>query len=304
MQEIDVITEIRGFNRFYTNVLGLLDQHILNSGYSLTEARVLFEISKTDCCTANQLCSILEMDRSYMSRVIRKFERDGLIIRHTDDQDGRNLKIHLTEKGNAVFQELNNRSNEQIANIIAKLNSADCEELIHAMRTVKKHISLATKNILIRPFRESDVAYVIDRQLSLYQSERHFTTDIWKKYLTQGVLELIGKFDAERDCVFILECNGSPAGCIAITHAENGAAQLRYFLLEPEMRGLGMGTALLNKALDFCREKKYSHVFLWTVSAQETARKLYGKAGFARTETGKNDSWGAPVLEEKWELDL
>ncbi len=90
------------------NVFGLLDQHILNSGYSLTEARVLFEISKTDCCTANQLCSILEMDRSYMSRVIRKFERDGLIIRHTDDQDGRNLKIHLTEKGNAVFQELNN----------------------------------------------------------------------------------------------------------------------------------------------------------------------------------------------------
>lgn len=93
-------------------------------------------------------------------------------------------------------------------------------------------------------------------------------------------------------------------GCVAITHTKDNVAQLRYFFLEPELRGLGVGTDLLHKALDFCREKKYSHVFLWTVSAQETARKLYKKAGFEITETSKNDNWGIPVLEEKWELDL
>lgn len=104
--------------------------------------------------------------------------------------------------------------------------------------------------------------------------------------------------------MFILECNGSPSGCIAITHTEDNVAQLRYFFLEPELRGLGTGTTLLNAALDFCREKKYSHVFLWTVSAQESARILYKKAGFIITETSKNENWGNPVLEEKWELDL
>lgn len=104
--------------------------------------------------------------------------------------------------------------------------------------------------------------------------------------------------------MFILECNGSPSGCIAITHTEDNVAQLRYFFLEPELRGLGAGTALLNAALDFCREKKYSHVFLWTVSAQESARMLYKKAGFTITETSKNENWGNPVLEEKWELGL
>lgn len=304
MKEIDSITEIRGFNRFYTNILGLLNQYILDSGYSLTEARVIFEISKTGCCTANQLCSILDMDRSYMSRIIRKFEKEGLIIRHTGNYDSRNMEIQLTKKGNEVFKELNNRSNEQIGNIIAKLTSTECESLVHAMRTVKKYFSIATKDIVIRSFKEKDIEYVIDRQLSLYESERQFTTEIWKKYLTQGVLNFIEKFDAEKDCMFILECDGSPAGCIAITHVENNVAQLRYFFLEPEMRGLGVGITLLNKALDFCRKKKYSQVFLWTVSAQESARKLYEKAGFEITETSENNSWGSPVLEEKWNLVL
>ena len=213
---MDMITEIRGFNRFYTGILGLLDQHILNSGYSLTEARVLFEISKTEGCTANQLCSILDIDRSYMSRIIRKFEKEDLVVRSADACDARNLEIRLTPKGNALFHELNGRSNEQIHNIIAKLGESDRDALIHAIRAVKKYFSLATKDIVIRDFREEDVEYIIDRQLSLYASERQFTTEIWKKYLTQGVLDLIGKFDAEKDRILILECDGNAAGCIAV----------------------------------------------------------------------------------------
>ena len=304
MKKIDVITEIRGFNRFYTNILGLLDQHILDSGYSLTESRVIFEISKTECCTANQLCSVLDIDRSYMSRIIRRFENEGLITRNTSSQDSRNMEIHLTEKGNEIFYDLNNRPNEQIEKFISKFNEKEWEDLIHSMRTVKKYFSIATKNIDIRPFKAEDVEYVIDRQLSLYESERQFTTETWKKYLTQGVLDLVDKFDENKDCMYILECDGNAAGCVAITHVSEDVAQLRYFFLEPEVRGMGAGTALLNKALDFCREKKYTHVFLWTVSAQETARTLYKKAGFEITETSENNTWGTPVLEEKWDMDL
>ena len=304
MKKNDVITEIRGFNRFYTNILGLLDQHIIDSGYSLTEARIIFEIGKTDTCTANQLCSILDIDRSYMSKIINKFEKQQLVNRTICSTDNRNIEIHMTDKGKAVLHELEKNANRQIEELILKLNNAEWEELINGIRVVKKYFSRATKSIKIRPYREDDIPYVIDRQLSLYEAERNFTTDIWKKYLTQGVLALVERFDSEKDCIFILECNGSPAGCVAITHTKDNMAQLRYFFLEPELRGLGVGTDLLNKALSFCREKKYSHVFLWTVSAQEAARILYKKAGSEITETSENESWGIPVLEEKWDLDL
>lgn len=304
MKRKDIVTEIRGFNRFYTNILGLLDRYIIDSGYSLTEARILFEISKTDACTANQLCAVLNIERSYMSKIIRKFEDMGLISRSVCDTDNRNMEICLTEKGMGVFHELNSRAERQIEDLIEGFDDLDCEKLVGGIRTVKRYFTKATKNIIIRPYREEDVAYVIDRQLSLYESERQFTTEIWKKYLTQGVLSLIEKFDSDRDCMLILECDKSPSGCVAITHTEDGAAQLRYFFMEPELRGLGMGSALLNAALDFCRDRKYSHVFLWTVSAQESARALYGKAGFRITETSENESWGVPVLEERWDLDL
>lgn len=304
MKQIDFVTEIRGFNRFYTNILGLLDQHIIDSGYSLTEARILFEISKTDICTANQLCSVLDIERSYMSKIIGKFEKKGLISRNVRDTDNRNMEIHMTEQGMTAFHELNDRANKQIENLISKLSPEDCEKLIDSIRVVKTYFSKATKNITIRPYQEKDITYVIDRQLSLYESERNFTTEIWKNYLTQGVLSLVERFEPAKDCMFILECDGNASGCIAITHTQDNTAQLRYFFLEPELRGLGAGTGLLNAALDFCRKKNYSHVFLWTVSAQESARILYKKAGFRITETSKNESWGAPVLEEKWELDL
>lgn len=304
MKQIDLVTEIRGFNRFYTNILGLLDQHIIDSGYSLTEARILFEISKTDVCTANQLCSLLDIDRSYMSKIINKFEKRGLINRSICNTDNRNIEIHMTEKGIEVFHTLNDRANKQIEDLISKLTIEDCEKLIIGIRTVKKYFSKATKDIKIRPYQEQDIAYVIDRQLSLYESERQFTTEIWKNYLTQGVLSLVEKFNPERDCMLILECDNNASGCIAITHTDNNVAQLRYFFLEPELRGLGVGTRLLNTALEFCRQKKYSHVFLWTVSAQESARILYKNAGFKLTETSENKNWGTPVLEEKWDLDL
>lgn len=304
MKKNDVVTEIRGFNRFYTNILGLLDRHIIDSGYSLTEARILFEISKTETCTANKLCALLGVDRGYMSKIVNKFEKEQLISRSASQSDSRNIEIHMTEQGKAVFHELESKAIAQVENLIANLGAADCEKLIASIRTIKKYFSRATKAITIRPYREEDIAYVIDRQLSLYESERHFTTEVWKNYLTQGVIALVEKFDPEKDCMLILECDKSPAGCVAVTHTEENFAQLRYFFIEPELRGLGVGTDLLHKALDFCREKKYSHAFLWTVSAQESARKLYKNLGFAITETDENENWGVPVVEEKWEMDL
>lgn len=303
-QNIDIITDVRAFNRFYTNILGLLDKHILDSGYSLTEARVLFEISKTEHCTANQLASTLEIDRSYMSRIIARFEKVGLIKRHASSTDSRIIEIRLTLAGRNLFHELNDRSNQQIDKLLSVLKEDECQKIREAMNTIKRYLTIATINLDIRPFRESDVDYVINRQLSLYENERHFTSDVWKHYLTQGVLTLVEQFDPELDCMYILDYNGNPAGCVAITHVDDGIAQFRYFFLEPELRGLGAGHKLLNMAIEFCKEKGYHHVFLWTVSAQETARHLYSKAGFKLTQTNENAEWGVPVLEERWDMEL
>lgn len=303
-QDIDKITEIRGFNRFYTNLLGLLEKDLYGSGYSLSEARVLFEISKTEHCTAAQLCNALKMDRGYMSRIINKFEQDKLIARNSNNSDSRTIEIRLTDEGSKVFHELNRQSDQQIKDILLKLNEDEQLKLLKSMEVVKKYLTKATANITIRPYKKSDISYVIDRQLSLYAAERNFTSEVWKTYLRQGVLDLLKKFNPDKDCMLILEYNGNPAGCVAITHASADTAQYRYFFVEPELRGIGAGRRLLNEALAFCKEKKYSHVFLWTVSAQETARSLYKSAGFELTESHENDEWGVSVLEEKWDKDL
>ena len=207
MQKIDVITEIRGFNRFYTEVLGLLDEYLLHSDYSLTEVRVLFEISKTDCCTANQLCSLLDIDRSYMSRMISKFEEQGILTRRVSDTDSRNMYIKLTEKGQKIFRQLNDSSNQQIEKLIENLSEEECEKLIASMRVVKKCFSSASKEIRIRPYQPEDLDYVLGRQISMYETERNFHTDVWKGYLVDGIHKLVEQFDPSKDGIWILECD-------------------------------------------------------------------------------------------------
>lgn len=300
---MDAVTEIRAFNRFYTGVIGLLGQHILDSGYSLTEARVLLEISRAGNGTANRLAEALGIDRSYMSRIVSKLEGQGLVVRRASKKDGRANDISLTDEGLRVFRDLDERSNEQAERLISGLAEEERGELRRAMRTIKKYLG-AQVGFTIRPFREADVDYVIERQLSLYETERGFSSAVWKRYLREGVAAFVDRFDPELDNMYVIENNGAPAGCVAITHAGAETAQLRYFFLEPELRGLGAGQRLFDQALAFCREKGYRRVFLWTVSAQKAARQLYAARGFTITETGENSEWGVPVLEERWDLAL
>jgi GNAT superfamily N-acetyltransferase len=172
------------------------------------------------------------------------------------------------------------------------------------MKMTKEHTARATLNTAIRPFRLNDMDFVISRQLALYEREYGFTSEIWRAYLTDGVRNFVNQFDSKRDCMYILDNNGVPLGCIAITHVDEATAQLRFFFLEPEIRGLGAGRKLIDQAIDFCEEKKYRRVFLWTFSTLMAARHLYVTKGFQITETHENRDWGEPVLEERWDLNL
>ena len=172
------------------------------------------------------------------------------------------------------------------------------------MTRKKRHSSQAASGISIRSFREHDIGFVISRQLSLYALEYGFTSEIWETYLTGGVHTFVNQFDDKKDCMYILEKNGVSSGCIAVTHVDEVTAQLRFFFVEPDMRGLNGGRNLLDRAIGFCREKKYDHVFLWTFSTLMAARRLYAGRGFQITETHVNNDWGTSVLEERWNLDL
>jgi GNAT superfamily N-acetyltransferase len=172
------------------------------------------------------------------------------------------------------------------------------------MKTKKSHPAKAVPEITLRPFREPDIDFVISRQLASYAAEHGFTSEIWKAYLTGGVNDFIRQFDSARDCMYIAEHDRVPCGCIAITHADDATAQLRFFFMEKEFRGNGTGRRLIDHATGFCRHAKYERVFLWTFSTLDAARHLYAGSGFQVTETQVNCEWGEPVLEELWELEL
>ncbi len=296
-----LVSEIRSFNRFYTKVLGLLEKHILDSPYSLTEARILLEISKIRDCTANKLISKLDIDRGYMSRVLKSFERDGLVERSGSSGDRRIMLLKLTGKGRSILAELEERSGKQVESLIGHLTESEGQELAISMRNIKNSLLDGINPVVIRAYKAEDVEYIVSRHRELYGIEYGFGPE-FSEYVEKYVRKFHEHHDENRESIWIAEAEGKPVGMIALVRVDETTAQLRWFLIEPEMRGRGLGCKLMNTAMDFSREKGYSHVFLWTVSILEAARTLYKRFGFRLTESKPNDSWGVELLEERWDM--
>lgn len=297
------VSEIRSFNRFYTNILGLLDKHILDSPYSLTEVRILLEVSKMKDCTANKLISKLDIDRGYMSRVLKRFEANGLIAKESSEGDKRITILHLTEEGKKVMSELEDRSSRQVEKLIGHLPDSGKRELVDAMKKIRSALQEGVNPVIIRPYEARDLDYIIGRHRELYDEEYGFGPE-FNSYVEKYVLKFHEHHDSERESIWIAEVDRKPAGMIAIVKAGDNTAQLRWFLIEPHLRGIGLGFKLMKTAVDFCKEKGYSHVFLWTVNILEAARSLYRRFGFELTQSKANDSWGKDLMEERWDLDL
>lgn len=301
--KLDSINKIRSFNRFYTHILGLLNQHILESGYSLTEVRVMLEISKINHCTANALATQLDIDRSYMSRIIKKLEKGELITKAQSKKDNRFNFITLTAKGNETIAILSKKSAAQIISLIQPLNQNQLEKVTEAMAVIKNVISDSVTPIIVRNFIAEDIDYVISRHRVLYEEE-YGLTPVFSYYVEKGVHHFAKHYDKNFECMLIAEIEKKPVGSIVIVKSDDSTAQLRYFLIEPEMRGRGLGHKLVKLALAFCREKSYMHVFLETISSLKTARYIYKSHGFILKTSHENPTWGENVLEERWDLDL
>ncbi|MCG8482800.1 MAG: helix-turn-helix domain-containing GNAT family N-acetyltransferase [Clostridia bacterium] len=297
------ILEIRRFNRFYTEILGLLDQHVLESPYSLTEARIILEIYKIKDCTANKLMNKLHIDRGYLSRILNGFEKKGLIRKENFPTDRRFYFLYLTQKGKDILNDLENKSNQHVQALVAPLTGEEQGKLLDAMKHIENALSSTLHSINIRSFRPNDIDWVVQKHVDLYETEYGFD-NTFRQYVEEAIYKFQEDFRKEKDNLWIAEVNGKPEGMIAIVKVDDETAQLRWFLIDPKMRGKGLGNKLMSTAIDFCKKSNYQHVLLWTISILDAARHLYERYGFTLSETVEHNVWGKDLIEERWDLSL
>jgi DNA-binding MarR family transcriptional regulator/GNAT superfamily N-acetyltransferase len=307
--EIDrSIADFRHFNRFYTGFIGLLEEDLVRSGYSLTEARVLFELATRPANGAKEIASRLRLDPGYLSRILRKFEDAGLLGRAPSSTDARFSVLRLARKGRAAFADLNRRSTEQAQTILAALTPARRGSLLESMREIENllagNLSQAVPFVL-RPHRAGDMGWVAARHGVLYAQE--YGWDLTFEALVGRIAaQFIDSFDPDRERCWIAERNGEPIGCIfLVRHPEEaGTARLRLLLVEPSARGLGLGKALVGECLGFARLAGYKKVTLWTQSILQAAHRIYESVGFRCVREESHSSFGKDLVGQTWELDL
>ncbi|HTV46368.1 MAG TPA: bifunctional helix-turn-helix transcriptional regulator/GNAT family N-acetyltransferase [Stellaceae bacterium] len=300
------VAALRGFNRFYTQRIGVLQEGLLSSPFSLTEARVLYELAGADQLTASQLGKSLELDAGYLSRILRGFERRGLICRDTSPNDRRVALLSLTAQGREAFAPLEARSQAQIGTLLRDLSDGEQARLVAAARTIERLLvarSGEPASFQLRPPRPGDMGWVTQRHGALYAQE--YGWDMRFEALVAGIVaQFVKSFDPRRECCWIAEKDGENIGSVFLVAETETTAKLRLLLVEPGARGLGVGTRLVRECLRFSRQAGYAKVLLWTNSVLVAARRLYQREGFRRIKEEPHCSFGQELVGETWEMIL
>jgi DNA-binding MarR family transcriptional regulator/N-acetylglutamate synthase-like GNAT family acetyltransferase len=298
---------VRRFNRFYTRQIGILEERLYQSKFSLAEVRVLYELAHRSRATATELGKDLGVDPGYLSRILRSFDGDGLIAKTPSPNDARQSHLTLTPKGRQVFAPLNTRSQQSVSALLAALPTTQQTELVRSMQSIEKLLGARPEPkapYLLRLHQPGDVGWVVHRHGVLYSQEYKY--DERFEALVAGVVaEFIEKFDPKRERCWIAEKDGSVAGSIFLCKKSATIAKLRLLLVEPSARGLGMGKRLVSECVHFARQAGYKKIILWTQSELSAARHLYEEAGFRLLEKRPHDSWGRKgLVSETWALQL
>lgn len=304
--DLDRIGEIRSFNRFYTNLLGLLDRTLLKSDYSLTEVRVLFELNRLTTATASVLVNLLNLDPAYLSRILSSFEEKKLIQKERSSKDMRKQMISLTSQGQKVISDLQEKANEQISMFLSNVTDADQNRLVTAMRTIKiilKGEIEKSQFYSIRSHRPGDIGYITYRHGVIYAHEYQLD-ETFEAYVAKYMAEFVENYDPTKEHLWVVEKGTEIIGSIAIVKVDENIAQLRWLLVEPHERNKGIGNKLMHEALTFCKNRSYQKVILGTFSDLIIARRLYEKYGFRLIESKTHTIWGQNLTEEQWKLNL
>jgi DNA-binding MarR family transcriptional regulator/GNAT superfamily N-acetyltransferase len=300
------IATFRRFNRFYTRMIGTLGDHFLNTPYTLTEGRILYEIAHREATTAKDVALELNLDPGYLSRILRKFEDAGLIEKETSPADARVTLLKLTSRGGAALGELNQLSNKQARELLESLPPARRDELLRSMRTIEEVLTHTTSApYILRQHRPGDMGWVVSRNGALYAQEYGWTND-YEALAARIVADFILDYDPRRERCWIAERNGDRLGCIfLVKHPEEAeTGKLRLLLVEPSARGLGLGKALVQECVSFARAVGYKKMTLWTQSILTAAHRIYQQAGFTLVREEPHHSFGVDLIGQTWELTL
>jgi DNA-binding MarR family transcriptional regulator len=300
------VEAIRRFNRLFTRRIGVLREGLLHSSYSLTEARVLFELANREELSASELVRELGLDPGYMSRTLGGLERQGLVEKVRSETDGRRRILSLTAEGEEAFKVLDSRSREEVSEMLGGLSEEEQRRLLEAMRTIEGIFEKGLKfsePFVLRPHEPGDMGWVVYRHGVLYAGEYGWD-ERFEALVARIVAGFIDGYDPKKERCWIAEMGGDRVGCVFVVKASDTVAKLRLLLVEPEARGVGLGSRLVEECIRFARNRGYEKLTLWTNSVLDAARHIYEEHGFVLVEEEEHHSFGHDLVGQNWELAL
>lgn len=304
------IAALRRFNRFYTQRIGVLDEGMLESPFSLAQVRVLYELAHPDLAerggpTATGLSARLGLDEGYLSRIVRGFEARGMLRRRPSAADARRQLLALTGKGRAAFAPLDRRSHDQAGGLLDALAAGDQRRLVAAVATIQRLLSAhpTTPPITLHAPRPGDIGWVVQRHGELYAREYRYDAQ-FEALVAAIAARFVQRFDARHERCWIANCDGANVGSVFVVRRSSDVAKLRLLLVDPEARGRGLGARLVGECVRFARHAGYRSMVLWTQSELDAARRVYQRAGFRCVRRQAHRSFGRDLVAETWRLAL
>ncbi|CAA9422588.1 MAG: Transcriptional regulator, MarR family / Acetyltransferase (GNAT) [uncultured Ramlibacter sp.] len=300
------IKAVRGFNRFYTQRIGVLDPY-LGSELSLTEVRVMYELAHRDQPTASELRRDLSLDAGYLSRILRRFESKGWLERVPSPADARQSLLRLTQAGHAAFAPLQQRSRDEAAALLEGLAPEQRERVIAAMQSVHQLLEPAAspraRTVLLRDPQAGDLGWVVQQHGEIYAREYGYTTE-FEALVAEVAAGYLRNFDPAWEKGWIAELDGQRVGSVFVVRKSATVAQLRLLILTAAARGLGVGGRLVDACIAFARDKGYRKMVLWTNGQLDAARAIYAARGFTLVKREPLHAYGQQLVSETWELAL
>lgn len=302
------VSDVRSFNRFITRQIGVLNEGLLQSPYSLTEARLIFELANSKNLTATDLGTKLGIDAGYLSRILAKFEEKGLVKKARSEKDGRHRFLQLTEKGKEVFAMLDDRSRGEVTAMLENFSEENRKRLLGAMKAIENVIVAPAeennRKFILRQHEPGDMGWVIFRNAVVYWEEYKWD-EHYEALVANICADFIKNFDAKKERCWIAEMDGERVGSVFLVKGnDEKTAKLRLLIVEPQARGLGLGKTLVEECVRFARRSGYEKMTLWTNSVLLAARHIYEGVGFQVVKEEKHHSFGQDLVGENWELDL
>ena len=304
----DRISAVRRFNRFFTRQIGVLREGLLHSPYSLTEARIIYELAHRDVVTAADVCRELGLDAGYLSRTVSRLKHQGLLERLPSESDGRQRLLRLTPAGEQAFALLDQRARDEVAEMLHSLSEEEQQRLLTSMQTIESVFDKGKSFKFAEPFflrshESGDMGWVTHRHGVLYRQEYGWD-ERFEALVAQVVADFINNFNPARERCWIAEMGGEIVGSVFVVQGSETVAKLRLLLVEPKARGLGLGSRLVAECLRFARRHGYQTMQLWTNSVLVAARRIYERAGFKLVAQEPHHSFGHDLVGETWELVL